>query len=76
MGANSVPKVLAVSGLVLLLIAALWYFFGKALPFGRLPGDLTFVRGNTRVYIPITTCILASVVVSLLLRLIRFLNRE
>ncbi len=32
---------------------------------GRLPGDIRIASGNTRVYIPITTMILASVVLSL-----------
>ena len=43
--------------------------------FGRLPGDIRIERGNTRVYIPITSMILVSlvltVVVNVIVRLFR-----
>jgi hypothetical protein len=32
--------------------------------FGRLPGDINFVRGNTRIFFPITSLIVVSIVVS------------
>jgi hypothetical protein len=39
--------------------------------FGRLPGDINIDRGNVRVFVPITSMILASIVLSLLLLLAR-----
>ncbi|MCL5998862.1 MAG: DUF2905 domain-containing protein, partial [Chloroflexi bacterium] len=43
---------------------------------GRLPGDIVIERGNVRFYLPITTMILASIVLSLLFTLVaRFLNK-
>ena len=39
--------------------------------FGRLPGDIRYESGNTRIYAPITTMILLSVAVSLLLYVFR-----
>ena len=36
------------------------------LPIGRLPGDIVIRRGNSTIYLPIVTCILASVVLSLI----------
>ena len=42
---------------------------------GRLPGDIRIERDNYRVYIPITTMIIASVLLTLILRLIRWLMR-
>lgn len=39
--------------------------------FGRLPGDLRVERENVRVYFPITSMILISVVLSLLVNLVR-----
>ncbi|HVL64729.1 MAG TPA: DUF2905 domain-containing protein [Actinomycetota bacterium] len=39
--------------------------------FGRLPGDIRIVNGSTRVYIPITSMLIASVVLSLILGVIR-----
>lgn len=39
--------------------------------FGRLPGDIRIERDNLRVYFPITSMILVSVVLSLLINLVR-----
>ena len=39
--------------------------------FGRLPGDLRIERENVRVFIPFTSMILVSIVLTLLLNLIR-----
>ena len=39
--------------------------------FGRLPGDIRIESGNIRVYIPITTMVLLSVVLSLLAAIFR-----
>lgn len=39
--------------------------------FGRLPGDIRIERENTRVYIPLVSMLIVSVVVSILLSLFR-----
>jgi hypothetical protein len=39
--------------------------------FGRLPGDIRYESGNTRIYAPITTTVLLSVGLSLLLYVLR-----
>ncbi|HEX8242213.1 MAG TPA: DUF2905 domain-containing protein [Longimicrobium sp.] len=39
--------------------------------FGRLPGDVRFGTGNVRVYFPLTSMLLVSVVLSLVLWLVR-----
>jgi hypothetical protein len=39
--------------------------------FGRLPGDLRFEGEHTRVYLPITSMLLVSVVLTLVLNLVR-----
>ena len=39
--------------------------------FGRLPGDIRIERENVRVYFPIVSMILISIVLSLLLNLLR-----
>ncbi len=48
----------------LVLVAA------SALGVGRLPGDLRFGRGNVRVYVPLATCLVLSVVATLVLNLL------
>ena len=60
---------LIILGVVLIAAGLLWPWLTK-LGLGRLPGDLVIERDNFRVYIPITTSIVISVVLSLLLWLL------
>ncbi len=57
----------------LLLAAGLLITFGQRLPFrpGRLPGDFVWRGKNTVVYFPLGTCLLASLIFSLLALLFR-----
>lgn len=61
-------KILIVTGLILLTAGLLWPWLSQ-LPFGRLPGDIAIERGGTKIYLPIMTCIVVSIVGSVLLRL-------
>ena len=63
-------KALIVTGLIVLAIGLLWPWLGK-LPLGRLPGDFVVDRENFRLYFPLTTMILLSVLLSLVLWLLR-----
>jgi hypothetical protein len=55
--------VLGLTGLVLLLLGRLGL--------GRLPGDFAFGSGNVRVFVPLATSILLSIVATIILNLIR-----
>jgi hypothetical protein len=68
-------KLLIIVGIILVLIG-LFLTYGPKVPFlGRLPGDISIERENFRLYIPITSGIIVSIVLSLLLYLInRFRN--
>jgi hypothetical protein len=60
-------KALLVLGGVILLVGAALLLAGRLnLPLGRLPGDLVYRGKNTAFYFPLTTCIIISVVLSLL----------
>ena len=64
-------KLLAVLGVVIALVGlALWSGIGSSW-LGRLPGDIRVERGNAAFYFPIVTCIILSIVVSLLLSIFR-----
>lgn len=65
-------RLLIVAGIVL-LVAGIWISLGWKVPFrlGRLPGDIHFRSGNTAVYFPIVTCVLLSVILTLVLSLFR-----
>jgi hypothetical protein len=60
-------KVLIGIGLVFLAVGLLWPWLGK-LPIGRLPGDIIIDRPNLKIYIPITTMVIISIIISLLVR--------
>ena len=64
----NVGRTLIVLG-VLFVIAGLALEYGPRLPFriGRLPGDIYFHRGNTTFYFPIVTCVLVSMLLTLVL---------
>ncbi|CAI8929774.1 Uncharacterized membrane protein YrzS [Priestia megaterium] len=57
---NDMPKMLITLGGILVVIGLLWQFVGK------LPGDIFIKKGNTTFYFPIVTCILVSIVLSLI----------
>ena len=61
-------KVLVIVGVITIGIGLLVM---AGLPLGRLPGDITFKRGNTTFYFPLATSIIASVILTLLLSLLR-----
>ena len=62
-----IGKLLIIVG-VFIVVVGLILFLGVRIPFlGRLPGDISVDRGNVHFYFPIVTCLLLSVVVTLLL---------
>ena len=63
-------KILIALGLLLVVVGLLWPWLGS-LPLGRLPGDIVIERENFRFYLPVTTMVIASVVLSLLFWLFR-----
>lgn len=61
-------RLLIVFGLVLILCGAVVLIFDRLhLPLGRLPGDIVWRGKNTTVFFPIVTCLLLSLLGSLLL---------
>jgi len=59
-------RFLIVLGLVILVIGLLWPYLSK-LGLGRLPGDIVIQRYNGTFYFPLVTCLLLSLVLSLIL---------
>ncbi|MBP7074380.1 MAG: DUF2905 domain-containing protein [Rhabdochlamydiaceae bacterium] len=64
----NVGKWLVISGIGLVVIGGLIWL---GIPFGRLPGDIHIKSERMRIYIPIMTSIILSVVVSLVLWLLK-----
>jgi Protein of unknown function (DUF2905) len=60
---------LIILGVVIIVVGLLWPWLGK-LGLGRLPGDIVIERESFRLYLPITTSILISIVLSVILWLL------
>lgn len=58
-------------GIILIVVGCVIHFGGKFIPFGSLPGDIINVEGeNSSFHFPIVTCIIISVVLSVIANLI------
>lgn len=65
-------KVLMGLGGVLVLVGLIVYFFHDKLGWiGRLPGDVRLERENFRLYMPLATCLLLTVLINLILWLLK-----
>jgi hypothetical protein len=64
-------SVIIIGALIIGIGIIIWLFGDKLRFLGRLPGDIRIERDNFKVFIPITTMILVSIVLSLILWLIQ-----
>lgn len=62
----SISRLLIIFGVVLVAAGLLWPLIVK-LGLGRLPGDIVIERENFRLYLPIGTSVLISVILTLIL---------
>ena len=63
MGRNLVILGVIIAGIGLAVMAGI--------PLGRLPGDIIWRRGQSTIYLPIVTCLVVSVVLSLIMTIFR-----
>ena len=66
-----IGRTLIFLGIVIIALGVLFIFGGKIPWLGHLPGDLHLHRGRFSFYFPMTTCIVISVLISLVLYLFR-----
>lgn len=68
-----IGRSLIVVGIILVVVGLVLTYTDlfSFLRLGRLPGDISIRRPNFRLYFPITTCILISLVLTIILYLIR-----
>ena len=69
MTASTLGRGLLYLGLGLALLGGLVLLLGRVVNLGSLPGDLVYDGDNVRVYVPIATMIVLSVVLTLLVNL-------
>ena len=63
-------KLLIILGIVILVIGLLYPYI-KKLGLGQLPGDIMFKSGNSTFFFPIVTCIIISVVLTIISNLFK-----
>jgi len=71
MGLNELGKTLVIVGVGLALVGGmLWAGVGRGW-LGRLPGDIHYSKGNATFYFPLATCLLLSIILSVVMWLFR-----
>lgn len=70
MNYEELAKTLILIGGIILALGILFFLLGKILP-GRLPGDIFIKKGNVSFFFPITTCIIMSIILTLIFNLFR-----
>ena len=65
---SDIGRVLLGAGAVLAVLGAVLIVAGRA-GLGRLPGDLSFGGDRVRVYVPLATCLLLSLIATVVLNL-------
>jgi len=68
-GFGHIGKILILTGLLFVIAGLIFVFGSKYLPLGRLPGDISIRRGNFSFFFPAATCIVISLLLSLLLNI-------
>lgn len=67
---RNMQRILIILGVIILIVGILWPWIIK-LPIGKLPGDIIIDKPNFKVYIPITTMIIISLLLTLILWLFK-----
>jgi hypothetical protein len=62
----STGRLLMLTGIALLIVGGLW-MLGERVGLGRLPGDIVVRGERSTFYFPLATCVVLSVLLSLLL---------
>lgn len=73
---TSLGRLLIFAGAILIVVGVVVIVAGKAnLPLGRLPGDISYRGKNTSFYFPIMTCIVISIILSLIMWIVNRFSR-
>jgi hypothetical protein len=68
---TEIGKLLLILGSILSIMGLIFIFGSKVPGLGRLPGDIFIKKGGVTFFFPIVTCILISIIVTLILSLFR-----
>jgi hypothetical protein len=70
MAVEPLGRMILYIGIILVLIGGFFILMGKVPWIGRLPGDIVYRREGLTIFIPITTMILISLILTLLMNIV------
>lgn len=74
---SDIGRLLIIFGIGLAVVGGIILLLGKVpgLPFGKLPGDFSWESGSTKIYFPLATMIVVSIILTILVNVILRLFR-
>jgi len=66
---SSLGKILISIGVFLAVVGLVIWLGGKFFNIGKLPGDIYYQKGNFTIYFPVVTCIIISIILTVILNL-------
>jgi hypothetical protein len=70
-GSSDLGRLLVVAGVLLAAVGVVVMLVGKVPFLGRLPGDIVYRKGGTTFYFPLVTCLVISLLLTLVMSLFR-----
>ncbi|AZR74850.1 hypothetical protein BBF96_06755 [Anoxybacter fermentans] len=68
---GGIGKIFIIIGIIFIILGAFFVVGGRIPWLGKLPGDIYIKKEGVQIYIPITTSIIISLILTLLFRLLR-----
>ena len=66
----NMQKILIIIGIILLIVGLLYPYI-KQLGIGQLPGDILFKTGNSTFFFPVMTCLIISIILTIIFNLFK-----
>ena len=67
---------LIITGTILIIAGIILYFSPEIFSwFGKLPGDIKIEKENSKIYIPVTTMVVISIILTIIINIFRFLKK-
>ena len=66
----NMQKILIIIGIILLIVGLLYPYI-KKLGLGQLPGDILFKTGNSTFFFPVMTCLIISIILTIIFNLFK-----
>jgi H+/Cl- antiporter ClcA len=67
---------LIITGIIFIITGLILYFAPEIFSwFGKLPGDIKIEKENSKIYIPVTTMIVISIILTIIVNILRFLKK-